>query len=52
MKVRNFTGALIVAVVLALPLAIPTIHRIDTWKIVVGIAGLMIFVGAGMSSRS
>ena len=49
MKVRNFAGAIGTALLLALPLVVPTIARIETWKIVLGIAGLIIFVGAGMN---
>ena len=49
MKLRNFAGAAAVAFLLALPLAVPTVARIDTWKIVLGIAGLIVFVSAGMS---
>ena len=49
MKLRNFAGAGAVALLLALPLVVPTIARIETWKIVLGIAGLIIFVGAGMN---
>jgi len=47
-KARNFAGAIGIALLLALPLIVPTIARIDTWKIVLGIAGLIVFVGAGM----
>lgn len=49
MKTRNFAGALAAAVLLALPMVKPVIGGIDTWKIVLGIAGLILFVGAGMS---
>ena len=49
MKLRNFAGAIGVAVLLALPLVVPTIARVDTWKIVLGILGLVIFVSAGMT---
>ena len=49
MKVRNFAVAIACAVLLALPFVQPTIGRIDTWKIVLGIAGLMLFVSAGMT---
>lgn len=49
MKVRNFAVAIACAVLLALPFVHPTIGRIDTWKIVLGIAGLMLFVSAGMT---
>jgi hypothetical protein len=48
-KARNFAGALAVAIGVALPFAVPTIGRIDTWKIVLGIAGLTLFVRAGMT---
>jgi hypothetical protein len=40
-KAKNIVGAL--------PLAMPTIGRIETWKIVLGIAGLILFVRAGMT---
>jgi hypothetical protein len=49
-KARNFAGAIAVAIGLALPFAVPTIARIDTWKIVLGIAGLILFIRAGMTS--
>src|SRR5258705_466849 len=48
-KLRNFAGAIGTALLLALPLVVPTISRIDTWKIVLGIAGLIVFVSAGMN---
>jgi ABC-type Fe3+ transport system permease subunit len=48
-KVRNFAGAIAVAALLALPLIKPVIAGIDTWKIVLGTAGLILFVTAGMS---
>ena len=51
MKARNFAGALAVAILLALPLVIPSVGRIETWKIVLGLAGLLLFVSAGLSSR-
>ena len=41
-------GALVVAVILALPFAVPRIAGVDTWKIVLGLAGLVLFVSAGM----
>jgi hypothetical protein len=50
MKARNFAGAVAFAIGLALPFAVPTIGRIDTWKIVLGIAGLILFVRAGMTN--
>ena len=46
---RNFAGAIAVAILLALPFVVPVIGRIDTWKIVLGIAGLTLFVRAGMN---
>ena len=49
MRARNFAGGLTAAILLALPLVVPSIARIDTWKIVLGIAGLILFVSAGMS---
>ena len=51
MKARNFAGALAVAIGVALPFAVPTIGRVETWKIVLGIAGLILFVRAGMTKR-
>jgi len=48
-KAKNFTGAVAVAVGVALPFALPTVGRIDTWKIVLGIAGLILFLRAGMT---
>ena len=47
----NFAGALVVAILLALPLVIPTVARIDTWKIVLGLAGITLFVRAGMGKN-
>jgi hypothetical protein len=48
-KAKNIVGALVLALAVALPLAMPTIGRIETWKIVLGIAGLILFVRAGMT---
>jgi ABC-type Fe3+ transport system permease subunit len=50
-KAANFAGAIAVSVLLALPLIVPTVAHIDTWKIVLGLAGLALFVGAGLDSR-
>ena len=36
-------GGLVVAVVLALPFVVPRIAGIDTWKILLAIAGLAVF---------
>lgn len=52
MKARNFAGAISVAALLALPLMVPTIARIDTWKIVLGLAGLALFVSAGLTKSA
>ena len=49
MKARNFAGALILVVALALPFVQPTIGHIETWKVVLGIAGLLLFLRAGMT---
>jgi hypothetical protein len=43
---RNFAGAILVAILLALPVVKPVMFRIDTWKIVLGVAGLVLFVRA------
>jgi hypothetical protein len=43
MKLKNLLGALAVAVAAAALFAIPRIAGIDTWKIVLAIAGLAIF---------
>jgi len=48
-KSKNFAGALAVAVGVALPFAVPIVGRVETWKIVLGIAGLILFVRAGMT---
>lgn len=47
----RFIGALAVALLLALPLIVPAVGRVDTWKIELGVAGLCLFVRAGMSGR-
>ena len=49
MKARNFGTAIAVAILLALPFVRPTVAHIATWKIILGIAGLIIFVRAGMT---
>lgn len=50
--VKRFTGGVIMAVLLALPLVVPAIGHVDTWKIELGLAGLFIFLRAGMSGAS
>ena len=52
MKARNFAGAVAIAVLLALPFVMPTIARIDTWKIVLGLAGLALFISAGLTKSA
>jgi ABC-type Fe3+ transport system permease subunit len=47
-KAKNFAGAVALAVGVALPFAVPTFAHIGTWKIVLGIAGLILFMRAGM----
>ncbi|HKF65819.1 MAG TPA: hypothetical protein VKB36_04810 [Vicinamibacterales bacterium] len=37
---RNLAGGLVVAVLLATPFVFPHVGRIDTWKILLAIAGL------------
>ena len=49
MKIRNFAGAAGVAIVLALALVKPVVAGVDSWKIVLAVAGLLLFVAAGMS---
>jgi len=50
-KARNFAGAIAAAVLLAVPFVVPFVAGIATWKIVLGVAGLLLFVSAGMTSR-
>jgi hypothetical protein len=42
-RARNLVGGFVVSVVLALPFIVPRIGRIDTWKILLAIAGLAVF---------
>jgi len=39
---RNLAGGLVVSIVLAAPFVVPRIGGIDTWKILLAIAGLAI----------
>jgi hypothetical protein len=48
-KARNFAGAIAVAILLALPFVRPRLGHVETWKIVLGMAGIIIFVRAGMT---
>ena len=49
MRGKNFAGAVAIAIFLAAALVKPVVFGIDTWKIVLGVAGLILFVTAGMS---
>ncbi len=49
MKAKNFAAALVVAFLVALPFIQPTIGHIETWKIILGVAGLILFFRAGMT---
>ena len=51
MRAKNFAGAVAAALVLALPFVVPRLGRIDTWKIVLGIAGLVLFIRAGVGKH-
>jgi len=51
-KARNFAGAIAVAVILSLPFIVPRVAGIDTWKIVLGLAGLAIFISAGLTKSA
>lgn len=48
MRAGNLVGGLVVAVLLAAPFIFPTIAGVATWKVIMGFAGLWIFVRAGM----
>jgi hypothetical protein len=39
---RNLAGGLVVSIVLAAPFVVPRIGGIDTWKILLAIAGLAV----------
>lgn len=52
MKISNLLGGLVVAVLLVVPFVVPRIAGIDTWKIVLGLAGLALFVSGGMSKSA
>jgi len=45
----NLIGGLAIAVLLSAPFIVPSVGGIATWKIIMGMAGLWIFVRAGMS---
>jgi hypothetical protein len=48
MVLMRLSGGFAVAVLLAAPFIVPTVAGIATWKIILGGAGLWIFVRAGM----
>jgi hypothetical protein len=48
MQARNLAGGLLAAALLAAPFVFPFLYGIATWKIILGLAGLWIFVRAGM----
>jgi hypothetical protein len=48
MPARNLAAGLAVAVLLSAPFIVPFVAGIATWKIILGVAGLWIFVRAGM----
>lgn len=51
MKIRNLNliGGLVVATVIALPLIVPSVAGISTWKYLAGAIGMAVFIRAGMS---
>jgi hypothetical protein len=49
MRAANLIGGFVVALLLSAPLIVPYVGGIATWKIILGLAGLGIFVHAGMS---
>jgi hypothetical protein len=51
-KIQNLIGGLAAAVLLAAPFVVPTIAGISTWKYLLGVIGLWVFVRAGMSRPS
>jgi len=48
MTARNLAGGFAVAALLAAPFVVPFVWGIATWKVILGLAGLYIFVTAGM----
>ncbi len=44
---RNVLAGLATAVVIAFVLAVPRIGRVSTWKVVLGLLGLALFVVGG-----
>ena len=48
MRTRNLLMGLAIAVLLSAPFIFPYVAGIATWKILLGVAGLRIFVRAGL----
>jgi hypothetical protein len=48
MQARNLAAGFAAALLLSVPFIFPVVYGIATWKIILGIAGLWIFVRAGM----
>ena len=48
MQARNLAAGFAVTLLLSAPFVFPVVHDIATWKIILGIAGLCIFIRAGM----
>ena len=48
MQARNLSAGFAIALLLSAPFIVPFIYGIATWKVILGIAGLCIFVRAGM----
>jgi hypothetical protein len=48
MKARNLAAGFAAALLLSAPFIFPVVYGIATWKVILGIAGLGIFVRAGM----
>ena len=49
MTIRHLAGGLVVAMAMAAPFIVPSVGGIDTWKILLGVIGLTLFVRAGMA---
>jgi hypothetical protein len=48
---RTLLAGAAIAIVVALIGIVPRVGGIDTWKIVLGLAGLALFISAGRESR-
>ena len=49
MQARNLAAGFAAALRISAPFIFPVVHGIATWKIMLGIAGLWLFIRAGMS---